>query len=337
MITPFGLQHVWLVRDLAACATKLDPASQGSDASGDPLHRALRGYFVRGSGVFTFVLRAVDSGTTWRGFAQAESDSAASAWRVVCLAPRIHDCPQAPTVWYRLLLHLCIAAGERQVQKLYACVEQDSPEEQVLRQASFGLYCHDSVWILSANATRQCEVTSRVRAAKAQDAWDIQRLCARLAPRQVRQAEGLSENGSSRKPSVSTEAEAELVLIGNRGDVVGWAAVSNIGSTYWLRLAVDRDEPEGAAELVGRALASIPTAGSTKVLCAVRDYQSGVEVVLGDCGFRRTIERSLLVKHTTVQVSESRRKLVPTLEKRAGVVSTTSHSCVARVPREGNA
>ena len=324
MITPFGLRHIGQVRDLAASCTVLDPAAVGTSSSGDPLLRALRGYFVRNSGKFTYVLRAVDGSTLWRGFVQAEKEPGASAWRVVCLAPRIPDCPYAPTVWYRLLLHLFIAAGERHVQKLFACVEQDGSEEQILRQANFALYCHDSVWLLSKDSSLRCGPTERVRAARPEDAWGIQRLCTKVAPRPVREAEGLVENGSGGEPPGSLELPGQLVLVGRQADVAGWAAVSHDGSAYWLRLAVSPEERDGAAELVQCALAAIPAAGPRKVLCAVRDYEGGMAAVLDQSGFEPMVERSLLVKQTTVQVSESRRKLVTTLEKRAGVVPTTS-------------
>ena len=334
MITPFGLRHTFLVRDLAASCTVLDPAAPGDSSSANPLHQAMRGYFVRQSGTFTYVLHAVDGGVPWQGFVQARGEPGANAWRVVCLAPKIQDQPHAPTLWYRLLLHLCIAAGEHHIQKLFACVEPDGAEEQVLRQASFAVYCHDSVWLQSGNRPLQCTVAERVRAARAQDQWDIQRLYARVAPRLVREAEGSGENGTGRGPPGLLEAEAEFVLTGRQDEVTGWAAVSSAGSAYWLRLMLSPDEREGEAELVRCALAGIPEKSDRKVLCAVRDYEGGVATVLGQCGFELLVERSLLVKHTTVQVSETRRRVVPSLEKRAGAVPTASQSQAARAVLE---
>lgn len=332
MITPFGLRHIWQVRDLAASCTVFDPAAWGSNPSTDPLHRALRGYVVRNSGTFTYVLRSVDGGVPWRGFVQAEKEQTASAWRVICLAPRIHSCSHAPTVWYHLLLHLCIAAGERHVQRLLACTEQDSPEEQVFRQASFAPYCHDSVWVLSGEPPPECQVSSRVRVARSEDAWGIQRLCTRVKPRPVRQVEGFGEIGSERERPDPPATDAGLVLTDSHQEIRGWATASGVGAVCWLHLVVDPDEREGVAELVRGALSVIPAAKS-QVLCAVPDYQGGLAAVLAETGFERAVERSLLVKHTTVQVSESRRKLVPALEKRAGVVPTVPHCPAATLDR----
>jgi len=144
----------------------------------------------------------------------------------------------------------------------------------------------------------------------------------KVMPRPVRHAEGLGETGGEREQPESSEIQARLVLTGPHEEILGLATASSVGTNCWLRLVVHPDEREGLTELLQCALARIPTQNSSQILCTVRDYQGGLAAALSQSGFERTVERSLLVKHTTVQVSESRRKLVPALEKRAGVVPT---------------
>ncbi len=257
---------------------------------------------------------------------QARRAPASSAWKVVCLAPDLDSSADAPTIWYRLLLHLCIAAGERHVQRLHACVQQESVAEEVVRQASFNLYCHDTVWTLARLDQWRGSVSERVRPARPEDAWNIQQLWLRAMPRQVRQAEGIGENGNGRLvlEQARLEQRVAFVLTGADACLLGYAAVWPAGAGSWLRILLDPSAREGVDELVSGVVSALGDAAPGPVYCAVRDYQGGVAGVLQEGGFESAFRRSLLVKHTTVQVHEARRKLVPALEKQAGVAPTVS-------------
>ena len=328
MITPFGLRHVELVRELEAGCIYLDPGSLLAEPPATPLRTALQGYFLKSSGAFTYVLRAVDRGVLWRGFAQAQAMQTNLAWKVACLAPDLEASADAATIWYRLLLHICIAAGERHVQRLYACVRRDDPAEEVLRQASFSLYCHDRVFTLVPGMSVQRVTSQRVRPARPEDAWGVQRLRFRTTPRPVQQAEELNGTHGERQPFDITcvDGHDRFVLSGQGDELRGFLSVSTIARGFWIGVLIHPDERDGATELLSHALSVLRNATSKPVYCAVREYQSGVLAALEHCGFTSVADRSLLVKHTTVQVREAQRKLVPAIEKRAGVVPMVSHS-----------
>jgi hypothetical protein len=147
VITPFGLRHIWLMRELQSSSIQLDLKSALLEEPTTPLRVALRGYFLKSSaGVFTYVLRASDRTGRFFGFAQARAHRSGLAWEIVRMAPVLDHFEDAATIWYRLLLHLCIAAGEWRVQRLFARLPEGSAAEDVFRQASFVAYCHEQVF-----------------------------------------------------------------------------------------------------------------------------------------------------------------------------------------------
>jgi hypothetical protein len=102
---------------------------------------------------------------------------------------------------------------------------------------------------------------------------------------------------------------------------------------------------DGTAEMLDHALAVLSagtpprSAAAPRVLggvdgdglsqplyCTVREYEGGIQALLEERRFAFVGACSLVVKHTTVHVREPHRKLVPALEKRAGVAPTVSHS-----------
>lgn len=327
MITPFGLRHFGLLRGLQSTSVLLDPKSILLEAPYAPLQAALRGYFLRNSGVITYVLHAPNAEATWRGFVQAQAFKSRLAWRIFCLAPALDSSEDAATVWYRLLLHACIAAGERHVQRLFASLQQHSPAEEVFRQASFAVYCHEQLF-RRADSTPSGRQSARIRPVHPRDRWDLQQLYHRATPRVVAQAELPSGAGNSSLPFEvpGLDSEQGYVLDGRNGEIAGYLQVAIGSRGSWLRLMVHPDMRDGSAELLDHGLAVLSGELSRPLYCAVREYQGSLQPLLEERGFVCVSACSLVVKHTTVHVREPYRKLVPALEKRAGVAPTVSRS-----------
>jgi hypothetical protein len=333
VITPFGLRHVGLLRQLQGTCTELDLQSGLDTAS--PLRTALRGYFLGArAGVHTYVLRAADHAQIQCGFVQATvqrpliplAERAMPAWRVVTMAPLLDQSADAATIWYRLLLHLCIAAGETGVPRLFACLPECSAAEDVFRQATFVAYCHQQVY-WRANGEGIGRASPRVRGATSKDSLDMRWLWHRVTPRAVQQAE---EPGSARATPASTEvavsdSERHFVLRGVGEQLQGCLSMLVRPRGVWLRLIADADAGDSAAEVLDHGLAAIEDR-ARPVYCAVRDYEGGVRGLLDDRGFAPGDTYSLLVKYTTVRVREPLRKLVPALEKGAEVTPSVSRS-----------
>jgi len=327
VITPFGLHHIRLVRDLQKASSILDFKSALLELE-TPLRIALRGYFLRShSGVFTYVLRAPDHGKSLRGFAQARTQKPRSAWSTVCMAPTLDSSKDAATIWYRLLLHLCIAAGERRVQRLLARLSEGGAAEEVFRQAGFSVYCRERVF-QRLSAGEVGKGSSDMRPLGPTDLVHVQRLLRKSTPRLVLLAEGVSDcaAGSSPLKIPSSETERYYGVFDDKDRMRGTAHVLLGPYGSWLRLMVHPDARESAAEMLDHAVAVLNDYSPRPIYCTVRDYQGGVQAALEERGFTLTETHCLLVKHTTVLVSEPSRKLIPALEKRAEVAPTVSRS-----------
>lgn len=298
------------------------------EALSTPLQTALRGYLLRGSGNLTFVLRSSDHHVDGCGFAQVRAHKTRLAWRITRMAPPLDSTEQAASVWYRLLLHVCLAAGEQQVQRLFARVGQESAAEEVFRQAGFAVYGHEHLFELLPAGTPGGRLSARAQPADGAQRWDAQRLYQRVTPRLVLQAEALNgacsdlawwERSSADEGQTYTWYDAG-------GEIEGCLYVATESRGCWLRLLLRPDARECAAEIVGHAMAVVRDGPRRPIYWAVRDYDVGVRAPLEEYGFALVSTCSLLVKHTAVQVREAHRKLVPALEKRAGVAPTVSRS-----------
>lgn len=327
MITPFGLRHIGLLRELQSTSVFLDPKSALLEAPSRPLQAALRGYVLKSSGTFTYVLQAPDDAATWRGFVQAQACRSGPAWKIACMAPALDSSEDAATIWYRMLLHVCIAAGERHLQRLYVCLPQDSPAEEVFRQASFAVYCHERVFEC-ANHIARGKPSDRMRPVQPEDHSDVQRLYHSATPRPVAQAEQSSDarNGSAFWEMPVAGSQHGYGLYGQNGEMAGYLQVAAGPKGSWLRLVVHPDRLDGAAEMLDHALDTLGDAPSRPLYCSVREYEGGIQALLEERGFTFVGACSLMIKHTTVHVREVHHKLVPALEKRAGVAPTVSHS-----------
>lgn len=337
MIKPFGLRHIWLVHQLQNHCAVVDFKSALLDEPVTPLRAALHGYFLKSRlGAFTYVLEAPEHEKKLRGFAQARAHKSGLAWNLVCIAPVLDaqsiparlQAEEAATIWYRLLLHLCIAAGEHRAQHLFAWVPVDSPAEEVFRQAGFAVYCHEQLFChLSAEAVMGKKST-RVTPLR-QDHWfDVQKLYRRITPRLVLQAEELNHQrgNSSLCLSYFLDAEQGYVWYGHNGEIEGYLHIVSGPRGICLRLLTHPGASECAAEMLDHALAILNHNLSRPLYCTVRDFEENIRTVLEERGFALANTYSLLVKHTTVRVKEPIRKLVPVLEKKAEIAPTVSRS-----------
>lgn len=329
MITPFGLHHIPLIRSLSGASSVLDFRSALLEPE-TPLRAALRGYFLRSrSGVFTFVLRAPDLGKNLHGFAQARALRPEAAWSILRMAPALDSSKDAATIWYRLLLHLCIAAGERRVQRLLARVSEGGVAEEVFRQAGFSVYCRERVYRCDS-AVGAGRLSSHICPLCADDLASLQRLCQETTPRPVLLSEGVRSIGDQSRPPQMLDSDTEwyegFYRLDHPGSMSAAVRILAGANASWLRLLIPPDPDAFVAEMLDHALARLSACPPRPVYCTVRDYQGGVQAPLEERDFTLTETHSLLVKHTTVRVREAPRKALPSFEKRVEVAPTVSQS-----------
>jgi hypothetical protein len=252
------------------------------------------------------------------------------------IAPLLDHSEEAATVWYRLLLHLCIASGEQQVQRLCARLVDDSPAEDVFRQAGFAVYSRERIFSRpcgqtvgqASHSAVPGQLSARMHRVGAEDRWDVQRLWTRVTPSLVLHAEGFNgSNGNTQPvPPPFSALEHGYVCRNDKGELLGCLNLLLKPRGVWLRLLVYPEASDCAVEMLDHALAVLRNHSPRPAYCAVREYEGGMEGMLEDRGFEYVENHSLLVKHTTVRVREPRRQLVPSLEKRAEIAPTASRS-----------
>jgi hypothetical protein len=334
------LRHILLVRDLPSDGSVLDWSRILAEPV-TPLRAALRGCLLGPrSGVVTFVLQTPDSAglqqwlgrghrTSLRGFAQARAQPAGAAWTVVHMAPPLDGSEESATVWYRLLLHLCIAAGEKGVLRLFARLPVDSPAEEVFRQASFAVYARERVFARSL-ADRIGALSPDLHPVGCEGLAEVQRLYYRVTPRLVLQVEEPNEFHPEAESSETRASGAPdrqgFALYSRSGEIQGYVCTLSGPRGAWLRVMVHPDAQERTGDMLDHALAATSDRAPRPLYCAVREYQGGIQALLEERGFALVSTDSLLVKHTTVRVQAPVRNLVQVLEKRAEITPTVSHS-----------
>lgn len=327
MIGPFDLRHIGLVYGLQHATTALD-LKAGLVQAPSPLRSALRSYLAtRATRTYTYILQAPSNGHRLRGFVQARPRQSQVAWKVTCIAPNLDTSDDAATVWYRLLLHLCIAAGERRVQRLFACLPDDHPAEEVLRQAGFASYARQRLLVRSATLPITARPSRAARPLRPEDTAGLTQFFHKLTPRLIQQAAELQEWPADvpvQDAMLKTAAQA-YVWHDHQGVLSGYLYLDVGPRGVWTRAIVRPDQRHQALEMVEHALSLAASYTSRPVYSALREYESGVEHALEQSGFEVTGTYRLWVKHTAVQVKMVPHKFVQSLENRAGIAPTVSH------------
>jgi len=341
MIKSFGVPDLLLVSNLQKKGTCLDPEIVLT-RSYSPLLAALSSYFLmQEAGTSTFILEATDqnSPSTGRrgelvepsghrrmqGLAQMRQRRGRPEADVIYLAPSLSTADEAPTIWHRLLSHLCARAGDRGIQRLFARLAEDGEEIETFQQVGFSPYTREDIFRLNSLSESPQQLDRAVmRPQQAVDAWALQRLYANVAPRLVQQAESLGERGWERS-SVDwpLRTRSEGYVLEDNGEIVSYLLFSGGRIGHWMRILLHPQAYERANEVIQHGLAFLSHYPPCPIYCSVREYEGGLRTPLQDWGFEPFGSQAILVKHTTVRIKEPARKLVPALDKRAEAATPT--------------
>jgi hypothetical protein len=189
------------------------------------------------------------------------------------------------------------------------------------------VYCHERIFERPASP-EEAKLSPAVFPVQDKDQWELQKLWTRTVPRLVFHAEECNDlQGHAKTFEMAlSDAEQGYVLRSPTGETSGYVYLLQKPGGVWIRLMAHPEMRDGFAEMLDHALAVLKNQSPRPLYCPVRDYEAGVQSALEARGFQRLADHSLLVRHTTAQVKEARRKLVPALEKRAEVAPTVSRS-----------
>ena len=215
----------------------------------------------------------------------------------------------ADRVCMRLLDHICDAAVEEGVQKVFLRLAEGSPWLQPAHQAGFVHYTSEQVYMLPHLSPIARPTVPGLRPRRPADHQALFQLYSAAVPAHVRQIEALTlqewrwiDNwglvSTALRPGL-TRRRRDLVVQAE-GGIEAWLPVD-------LRL---RPDPRQAADLpllLSRGLSELPP--GRPVDFPVRDYQTELAAPLEELGFYRGESQALLARMLTVRVPE--RRLVP--------------------------
>lgn len=247
------------------------------------------------------------------GLAAAHARLGADVWDVDHLV--IDPTIDADRVCQRLLDHLCGAAVEEGVQKVFLRLPEDSVWVPVARQVGFVHYTTEQVHVLPALEPQERPLVPGLRPRRPADHQSLFQLYSAVVPLHVRQIEAMTlqewrwndnwgfASVASVRPALSRRRRD--LVVQSEGQIDVWLQVQTRLRT--IQLLVDADAGIDTAVLLRRALSELAPPGP--VGFSLRDYQGGLAHHLHDLGFQPGESQALLARLLAVRVPE--RRLVP--------------------------
>ena len=321
---------------LAAHGVELD-MERGRLSATSPLAEALASRVSFGNmGAETFVLYTNGRKQRALGVVQARGRKNRPEADITFIAPSLEYDPDAATTWYRLLSEATNSFGESGVQRIYAQLPSGNGAEEVFRHAGFTVFTHEEIFYLSAEqiaAREKSNVNLTLRRMRKRDGWNVLRLYSAITPRNVQHAEAmLTTEGAFGKLEDWWENLNGVSYLFERplpGDniLAGIVRITRGRLASWVRLHLHPDAHEYADEMIGEMIALVSKTRARPIYVAVRDYESGIRAALTSAGFVWQVERSHMVKHTTVRVRAPVPWLAPVLEsQKIPAIQTSQHS-----------
>ncbi len=317
--------YLFLVNRLQQRGTALN-LEETLTQSYSPLRAALTAYFTMGElGALTCIVDSDTAEGRMEGFIQMRERRARPEADVLFIAPALAD-DVNPSVWHHLLTHACQQAGGRGVERLFARLPEGGRGVHLFSQVGFNVYTREDLFCLSHGKVAKIEPQpeAAIRPYRPEDTIALQHLYAAVASRLVQQAENASGRYGLFPPDVWPMSSARRGYVLQQSDkVVGCLTVRSGRMGHWLSVLLHPQAYDRAGDLIAHGLVVLRDTPPGPIYCGVREYQGGLRAVLEDLGFTLFTSRALMVKHTTVRVTDSVRKLMPALEKRAEVTTPT--------------
>lgn len=282
---------------------------------------------------YTYV--SVESGQIY-GLVEARPRTSASQWEITRLVATSNP---PDDVWIDLLSYLCVAAGNKGVQKIFARVDDGSDWLPIFHRVGFYRYAGEQVWLADTPFPAPPPGSlPGLRYALSRDAFPLLQLYSTVTPKNVQHAEGLRARDWDQraKGSVWTRVAG---LGGQSAPGQGWVVERDMRMVAWLRLQrladgtqmdvlVHPEYPDLVEPLLRFGAHTAGLLNRGPLYCPVRDYQGGIVGTLELLGFHPKASQSLLVKQTVVHVLQ--RRLMPALRSVprgtvAGVMSRSRH------------
>jgi hypothetical protein len=214
----------------------------------------------------------------------------------------------------RLLEHLCGAAVEEGIQKIFLRLQDDSPWLSVARQSGFMRYTSETVFVAPQLGPIRREVVPGLRPRRPADHQSLFQLYCAAVPVQIRQIEALTlqewrwiDDWGLRRvtwQSALSRRRRDFVLQTDTS-VDAWARVDV--HRRFVTIIADPRRDIDLTPLCQRSLSEL--VGRKPVTWAVREYQPSLESFVSGLGFQFAGTHALLARMLAVRIPEGR--LVP--------------------------
>jgi hypothetical protein len=329
MIAPFTLRDLLLLKQMQKQHTSLCPVETLTRPQA-PIWAALASLLpLDEARLFTFVLteRRRDE-KCLLGFVQVEQPPTRPEMYIRHISPRLdngdpHEDTRA--VWNRLLNYVSATAGDRGLQRIYACAAEGGETLQALLGAGFSMYAREEIFCLGPDTHPQAVAQKGIRPEQSTDGWPLNQLYRDTVPHLVQQAEALTESkGIEAICGPIARENGEGFVLEDQTGIAGYGHLMPGRSGHWLTILVHPRAYNEAVKLLDYGLALLNYYPPYPIYCAVREYQGGIRTPLQERGFEAISLQCHTVKHTTVRVKETARTLVHALEKRAEARTPTA-------------
>lgn len=308
-----------------------------------PLTEALASRVSFGNmGAETFVLYTNGRNQRALGVVQARPRKNRPEADITFIAPSLEHDPDAVTTWYRLLSEATNSFGEMGVQRIYAQLPGGNGTEQVFQQAGFSVFTREDIFLLSAAKSAEflkaqpavsngAGAPLTLRRMRKRDAWNVLRLYTAVTPRNVQHSEAMrtTEGALGTLADWWENSNGTSYLFerpdGGINSLTGIVRVTRGRLGSWVRLHLHPDAHQYADEMVAEMIVLVSKLRARPIYVGVRDYEGGIRAALESAGLEWQMERSHMVKHTTVRMRVAVPWLAPVFETKKIPAIRASH------------
>ena len=256
---------------------------------------ALLSSFPSATGVFTSV--SVNSGDTDQTLiGQATHTAGSQCVQMTFLTPESALDSEAIPL---LINHLSDQSSKLGAFRLLADVDESTLAFEALRQAGFGIYARQRIWMLAGQPYGESEEMSWQSASNS-DLISVRSLYHNLIPGLVQQVEPFSEE------------RLHGLVYRQDGELLAYAELEYGRRGIWMQPFIHPDAENVAHRLVD-LFQNLPYRLSRPIYVCVRSYQSWLEPAIENLGAEPGSRQALMVKHLAVPQKALRSVSLPAL------------------------
>lgn len=314
LIKAFRLQDTFLVKKLQRQGIALDMEERLLHPRSPLLATLVSNLFPATPGVTTYIL---SNGEAMQSLVQARVRPGRPEQEVIFLSPTLAKGNGTSAIWQRLLNHLCMEAGRKGYQRIYARLKSDSDEANIFKHVGFSSYTEEQIFRLDEDtmrSNRQSEIN--IRRQTPADSWSLQRLYAAVTPQAVQVAEGLAQGQwQIHNYPLADQGHRYGYVWENEGEILAVLNIHSGKNGHWFRMMIHPETHDQVADLCAAGLNILPNPKNKPIYCSLRTYQSELAARINEHGFEPFAQQQLMVKHNTVRARDLFSQFLPVFDR----------------------